>query len=174
MIAGLIETLMWWEKVPDTPNARVIMKVGRSRSTKSAILSGGLPQKAILLPRSKNTCRSARPAVPRPDDSRFHTSGSQLSPRHALSGIFFRGENSLAAHAVAFCGTTQTTSTVSIAARRRRGRRGSYLGRCRENPIIAFSAQTDRAERSTSFARLVRHKHPTRDRSKQEIGRYPE
>jgi hypothetical protein len=45
---------------------------------------------------------------------------------------------------------------------------------CGEADKTAQRHATYRAERSTSFARLIRHKHPTRDRSKQEIGRYPE
>jgi hypothetical protein len=45
---------------------------------------------------------------------------------------------------------------------------------CGEADETAQRHATDRAERSTSFARLIRREHPTRDRSRQEIGRYPE
>jgi hypothetical protein len=44
---------------------------------------------------------------------------------------------------------------------------------CGEADKTAQRHATYRAERSTSFARLIRHKHPTRDRPKQEIGPYP-
>jgi hypothetical protein len=41
LMAKLTEVLMWWEKVPDTPRARSIMKAGSMRPTKTRTIAAG-------------------------------------------------------------------------------------------------------------------------------------
>ena len=75
MMARLTETLMWWEKVPDTPKARSIMKGWVYEVDADADYNAGRPgsRKAVLFRGSQDTYRQARRAIQGRADPRLHT-----------------------------------------------------------------------------------------------------